>query len=167
MFRVKQFKNAGNILPTAPHHIPLKLNNQQHCSDILSSQTMYAIGWTTIHYHVMDCCWTFTLGWMNPFCTFTKYFIPIQNEPFWVHSVYEGILKVLIELLSTVLKVFSYMCYAMTHLYYPALYLFFCEKGYVWWTSTCNYLHPAVLSSLLHLITPTPSTLFFKLQLHL
>jgi len=54
----------------------------------------------------------------------------------------------------------------MPHLYYSSLYLFLWE-AFIWRTSTCNYLHPTVLSSLLHLITPAPSTLFFKLQLHL
>jgi len=50
---------------------------------------------------------------------------------------------------------FFYIC-AMTHLYYPPLHLFFFWGEFLWWFSTCNYLHPAVLSSLLHLITPRP-----------
>ena len=50
---------------------------------------------------------------------------------------------------------FLHIC-AMTQLYYPPLYLFLWES-FTWRTSTCNYLHPAVLSSLLHLITPAPS----------
>jgi len=49
---------------------------------------------------------------------------------------------------------FFHIC-AMTHLYYPPLYIFLWE-AFIWWTSTCNYLYPAVLSSLLHLITPCP-----------
>ena len=49
---------------------------------------------------------------------------------------------------------FFHIC-AMTHLYYPPLYLFLWEM-YVWWTSSCNYLHLAVLSSFLHMITPCP-----------
>jgi len=57
----------------------------------------------------MACHWTFTLSYS--FCTFTKYFIAIQDEPVWVHSVYEGTSEVLTDLLSTVLKVSPYMCY--------------------------------------------------------
>ena len=109
--QVKQFKNAGNILPSTPHHIPVKLNHQQHCCDILRSHKMYTIYGTRIYCHVTACVWTFTLSYMSPFCTFTKCFIPIQDEPLWVRSVYEGISKVLIELLSTLLKVFPHMCY--------------------------------------------------------
>ena len=40
-----------------------------------------------------------------------------------MHSVYEGISKVLIELLSTVLKVFSYMCYDTLVLFYIISFL--------------------------------------------
>ena len=150
------------ILPTAPHHIPVNLN---HCSDILRSHTMYTFCGIRIHYHVMACHWTFTLSYMSPFCTFSKCFIPIQDKPLWMHTVYEGISKVLIGLLSIVLKVLPYMCYYTFTL--SSIISFFLWEEFIWWTSTCNYLHPAVLSSLLHLITPTPSTPFFKLQLHL
>jgi len=116
----------------------------------------------------MACHWSFTLSYS--FCTFTKYFIPIQNEPLWVHSVYEGISKVLTELLSTVYKVFSCMYYD-THTL-PSILPFLCEKCYMWCNSTCNYLLPAVLSSLSHLITPcpqysvlqTPTALIIKYQ---
>ena len=111
IFRVKQLKNAGNILPSTPQHIPVKLNHHQHCCDILRSHTMYTFCGTIICFHVMVCHWTFTVGYMIPFCTFTKCFIPIQNELLWVRSVYGGISKVLIELLSILLKVFLYMCY--------------------------------------------------------
>ena len=81
IFRVKQFKNAGNILPSTLHHIPVKLNHQQHCCDILRSHKIYAFCGTRICYHVMVCHWNFTVGYMSPFCTFTKCFIPIQDEP--------------------------------------------------------------------------------------
>ena len=60
-------------------------------------------------------------------------------------------------------KVF-HIC-AMIHLYYPTLRLSLWEQ-FIGWTFTCNYLHPAVLTSPLHLITPAPSTLFFKIQPH-
>jgi len=154
MFRVKRFKNAGNILPTTPHHMPGKLNHQQHCSVILRSDTMHAFGRTRIHYHVMACYWTFTLGWMSPLYTFTKCFIPTQDEPFWVHSVYEDISKILIVLLCTVLKVSPYMCYYTFTL--SSIISFFLLEDFVWWSSWFNYLHPAFLCSLLHLITPCP-----------
>jgi hypothetical protein len=55
IFSVQQFKNARNILPTALHHIPVKLNHQQHCSDKLTSHTMYTFWGTRICYHVMAC----------------------------------------------------------------------------------------------------------------
>jgi len=45
-----------------------------------------------------------------------------------VRSVYEGILKVLIELLSTVFKVFPNMCYD-TLILSSIISFFFCEKG--------------------------------------
>jgi len=56
---------------------------------------------------------------------------------------------------------------AMIHLFNLPLYIFLWEE-FIWWTFSCNYLYPAVLSSLLHLITPcpqysvlqTPTTLF-------
>jgi len=66
------------FLKTVPHHIPGKMN---HCSDKLRSHTMYTFGGTRIHYHVMACHWTFTPSYMIPFYTFTKCFIPIQDEP--------------------------------------------------------------------------------------
>jgi uncharacterized membrane protein YagU involved in acid resistance len=151
-------------MPSTPHHIPVKLNHQQHCCDILRSHTMYTFCGTTTCFHVMVCHWTFTVGYMSPFCIFTKFFIPIQNEPLWVHSVYEGISKVLIELLSTVLKVFLYMCYDTLIL--SSIVSFFLWEEFIWWSSSFNSLHPVVLSSLLHLITPWPSILFFKPQTH-
>ena len=58
------------------------------------------------------------------------------------------------------------LCHTNTTLHY----IFFLWEEFIWWSSSCNYHHPAVLSSLLHLITPcpqysvlqTPTTLFNK-----
>jgi len=114
---------------------------------------MYTFCGTRICCHVTACHWNFTVSYMSPFCIFAICFISIQNEPLWVRSVYEGILKVLIELLSTVFKVFPNMCYDTLIL--SSIISFFLWERYVWWTSSCNYHHLAVLSSLLH-ITPCP-----------
>jgi len=122
---------------------------------------MYTFCGTRIRYCVMDCHWTFTVGYMSPFCIVTKCFIPIQNEPLWVYSVYEGISKVLIELQSIILKVFQNMCYD-TLILPSIITFFFLWEEFMWRTSTCNYLDPAVLSSLLHLITPCPQYSIFQ-----
>ena len=141
-------------MPSTLHHIPVKLNHQQYCCDILRSHTMYVFCGTTICYHVMVCHWIFTVGYMSPFCIFTICFVPTQNEPLWVHSVYEGISKVLIELLSIGLKVFPYMCYDT--LIVSSIMSSSSSSSPPWEGYICNYLHPPVLSSLLHLITPCP-----------
>ena len=80
IFRLEQFKNAGNFLPTTPHHIPRKINHQHRCWDSLRSHKMYSFCGTRICYHVAACLWTFTLSYMNPFCTFKKCFIQIHDD---------------------------------------------------------------------------------------
>ena len=65
-------------------------------------------------------------------------------------------------------KVLPYMC--CDTLILSTILSFFLWQEFIWWSSTCNYLHPAVLSSLLHLITPclqysvhqSPTALFNK-----
>ena len=141
IFRVEKFKNAGNILSTTPHHIPGKLNHQHHCSDSLRSHTMCSFSGTWIHYCIMACLWTFTLSYMNRFCNFKKCFIQIHDD-----------CKLILFLklshtftLSCCLLYckFIHIC-SVWHTYTTLHYIFLFVTTVIWWTSPCNYLHPAV-----------------------
>jgi len=103
----------------------------------------------------MACHWTFTLSYMSPFCIFTKCFIPIQDEMLGVHSVFEGISKFLMDLLSLVLQVFQNMCYDTFIL--PSIISFLVRRIHM--MNLQMYLHPAVLSSLSENLWPQYSVL--------
>jgi len=141
IFRVKKFKNAGNILQTTLHHIPVKLNHQQHCSDKLRSHAMYTFCGTRISHHVMTCHWTFTLGYMNGFCS-------LQNFLFgFMMSLCECIL--LLKVSCKFSSSQSSSIYVLCHSYTVFNYIFsFCEKG------TCDE-RPHVITFILLFCPPS------------
>jgi hypothetical protein len=65
-------------LLTAPHHIPVKLNHQQHCSDKLRSHTMCTFCGTRI-YHIIARHWIFTLGYIYYYYYYYYIKLPIYK----------------------------------------------------------------------------------------
>jgi hypothetical protein len=84
-----------------------------------------------------------------------------QDELLWVHSVFENILKVLIELLSPLLKVFQNVCYDTFIL--PSIISFFVTRVHI--MILHMYLHPAIFSSLIS-DNPLPPVLCFSKSNH-
>ena len=122
IFRLQQFKNAGNILPWTPHHIPVKVNHQQHCCDIFRSHTMYTFCGTRILYHVWPA--TGPLLW-----AIWVHFASSQNVSFQFRMKRcECFLFVKVSrrfsLSSCLLYLKIFKICAITHLYYLPFYLF-------------------------------------------